>query len=111
MTMPSKSKDYTYSDYCTWDDGSRWELIDGAPDLIVEVLSPSTAKLDRFIKFQKYLRSGVRGYWIVDPDMQTVEVCILRNGEYTAHKYMDSDSISISALEVCVISLKDVFVQ
>ena len=44
----------------------------GAPDLIVEILSPSTRKKDCTLKVQKYMNAGVREYWIVDPDKKAV---------------------------------------
>ena len=46
----------------------------GAPDLVVEVLSPSSSTRDRTLKMSLYARSGVREYWIVDPKLQCVEV-------------------------------------
>ncbi len=46
----------------------------GAPDLIVEVLSQSTARTDRLVKFGAYERAGVREYWLVDPRTHSVEV-------------------------------------
>lgn len=46
----------------------------GAPDLVVEVLSPSTGRYDRTIKKETYARAGVREYWIVDPGNRVVEV-------------------------------------
>ena len=46
----------------------------GAPDLVVEILSPSTAHRDRGIKLDLYARSGVRQYWIVDPVEDVVDV-------------------------------------
>ena len=46
----------------------------GAPDLVVEVLSPSTAHYDLKEKFRVYERSGVREYWIVEPEMNSVEI-------------------------------------
>ena len=41
--------------------------IEGAPDLVVEVLSPSTARMDRLLKLNRYAEAGVREYWLVDP--------------------------------------------
>ncbi|MFZ4815005.1 MAG: Uma2 family endonuclease [Phototrophicaceae bacterium] len=46
----------------------------GAPDLVVEVLSPTTAKYDRQTKFNAYAAAGVREYWVVDPLHNTLEV-------------------------------------
>jgi Uma2 family endonuclease len=46
----------------------------GPPDLCIEILSPSTAKRDRGVKFELYERHGVREYWLVEPDLKFVEV-------------------------------------
>src|SRR5260370_42384073 len=54
----------------------------GAPDLVVEVASPSTAAYDRLTKYDIYARSGVAEYWIVKPTSRTVEVLVLEDGEY-----------------------------
>ncbi|MBK8027598.1 MAG: Uma2 family endonuclease [Chloroflexi bacterium] len=54
----------------------------GAPELVVEVLSPSTAKIDRMQKFRAYERHGVREYWIADPANETLEVWLLRDGKF-----------------------------
>ncbi|MCI6100097.1 MAG: Uma2 family endonuclease [Selenomonas sp.] len=52
----------------------KTDAIYGAPDLVVEVLSPSTARNDRGPKLQVYGRAGVREYWIISPLARTVEV-------------------------------------
>lgn len=54
----------------------------GAPDLIVEVLSPSTADRDLGLKRTLYARSGVREYWIVDPEREQIEVHVLGEDGY-----------------------------
>lgn len=55
-----------------------------APDLAVEVLSPSTEARDRGVKFEDYAAHGVAEYWIVDPDAETVEQYVLDDaGDYT----------------------------
>jgi len=56
--------------------------IHGAPDLIVEVLSPSTAKNDKGYKKDLYEQSGVKEYWIVDPAMRSIEAYLLEDGRY-----------------------------
>lgn len=56
--------------------------IEGAPLLVVEILSPSTRRRDRGIKMRRYAALGVQHYWIVDPDSQTIECWRLEGGEY-----------------------------
>jgi len=81
----------------------------GAPDIVIEILSPATARLDKMLKFNKYLRAGVREYWIVDPDTKTVSTYILKNGEYMARAYGDADTVPVYVLEGCRIDLQGVF--
>lgn len=50
------------------------QYLDGAPDLVVEVLSPSTRKKDMTIKLDKYANAGVREYWVIDPKKESVVV-------------------------------------
>ena len=56
--------------------------IHGAPDLVVEVLSPSTAMKDRTVKLATYAKHGVKEYWLVDPRGKTIEVYHLKEGAY-----------------------------
>lgn len=62
---------------CQLVDGKYWQ---GAPDLVIEILSPSTARRDRGIKFDLYQQHGVREYWIAEPEQKYVEV-YAREGE------------------------------
>lgn len=54
----------------------------GAPDLVVEVVSPGGGVMDRIAKYAVYARAGIPEYWIVKPERQTVEVSLLEVGEY-----------------------------
>ncbi|MCB0184335.1 MAG: Uma2 family endonuclease [Caldilineaceae bacterium] len=54
----------------------------GAPTLIVEVISPSSIRLDRQTKFNAYEQAGVLEYWLVNPKVRSVEVYTLSHGEY-----------------------------
>jgi Uma2 family endonuclease len=56
-----------------------------APDWICEILSPSTARTDRVLKMPIYAREGVRHLWLVDPDLQTLEVYALDNSRDQPH--------------------------
>jgi Uma2 family endonuclease len=53
---------------------------EGPPDLVVEILSASTAERDRGIKLDRYRLYGVREYWVVDPETRTIEVWDLATG-------------------------------
>jgi len=54
----------------------------GAPDWLLEVLSPSTAAHDQIAKRRTYERAGVREYWLVHPSDRTLTVYVLENGQY-----------------------------
>ena len=82
----------------------------GAPDLVVEVLSPSTQRHDRLVKLDLYQRAGVREYWIVSPEEQTVQVLLLRGGLLLPHElYGPEDIAKVNVLEGCFVELSKVF--
>lgn len=56
--------------------------IEGAPLLVVEILSPSTRARDRGVKMRRYAELGVAHYWIVDPDAATIECLRLAESQY-----------------------------
>jgi Uma2 family endonuclease len=58
------------------------QYVEGAPDLVVEILSPSNWSYDREEKFRLYEEAGVPEYWIVDPRIKSVEVFVLEADEY-----------------------------
>ena len=81
----------------------------GAPDLVIEILSPSTARMDRILKLRKYREAGVREYWIVDPELDYLHVGVLKDGEFVFAEYDKDEIAPISVLEGCEINLADVF--
>jgi len=81
----------------------------GVPDMVVEILSPSTSQYDLTTKFNRYLKAGIREYWIVDPKNRTLAVNILKDGTYITHAYTDEETAPVLVLEGCVIDLSDVF--
>ena len=182
---------FTYGDYLTWDDGERWELIDGvpynmspaprarhqrilgelhrqvanwlfgkqcqvflapydvrlpeadendnlvetvvqpdllvicdrdkldeagcrgAPDLIIEILSPGTAHKDLKVKFDRYERAGVREYWIVDPVGATVQIFTLGpEGKYgRPEAFGTGDQVKVGLFPELEIDLAAVFAE
>ena len=84
--------------------------VQGAPDLVVEVLSPSTESVDRGYKRELYARHGVGEYWLVDPDARTVTVLRLGDGEYeTAGTYGPGQALASPTLEGLTIDVDEVF--
>lgn len=83
--------------------------IKGAPDLIVEVFSPSTFKRDMGIKKKLYARHGVQEYWIVDPGHETVDVFLLKGKEFDGKRYRLKDTISSSVIQDLRIGAKEIF--
>lgn len=82
----------------------------GAPDLVMEILSPSTQRHDRLTKFNLYQRAGVREYWIIDTNSKSVQVFVLEDGRYTAKDFGTAgDKLKVNVLEDCTIDLSRVF--
>ena len=74
------------------------KYIDGAPDLVVEVLSPSTAYYDLWRKKQIYEAAGVKEYWLVDPIERRIEVHANEDGHFTLFHRVESDGAIQSKL-------------
>ena len=75
------------------------DYIRGAPDLLVEILSPSTERRDRIVKRNLYARHGVGEYWLVDPYAKTITVLLLgANGYDTYAVFGAGDTLTSPAL-------------
>ena len=82
----------------------------GAPDLIIEILSPSTQRHDRVTKFNLYQRAGVREYWVVDPVKKDAQSFVLEDRHYIAKEYGTSgDQMKVNVLDDCTLDLSLVF--
>lgn len=83
----------------------------GAPDMVVEILSPSTQRHDQLVKLGLYQRAGVQEYWIVDPENKTVRVMLLDGGgAFQIHEiYSREDVAKVNVLDGCYIDLSKVF--
>lgn len=83
----------------------------GSPDLIIEIVSPSTLKKDLKEKFYLYEKAGVKEYWIVYPDEKTIVAYILNeDGKYGRPEvYSEEDTIKVKVLEFLEIDLNDIF--
>ncbi len=84
--------------------------VQGAPDLVVEILSPSTAERDRRFKRALYARYGVSEYWLVDPDARTVTVLLLGASDFeeVAH-YGAGETLTSPTLPGFTVDLDDLF--
>ena len=96
----SRAREHTITD----------ENVRGAPDLVIEILSPSTADRDVGYKHDLYSRHGVLEYWIVDPMAQTVAVHRQRGGRLElAGTFGRRDSLGTTLLEGLQLDLDDIF--
>ena len=88
----------------------RTQYVEGVPDLIVEILSPSNASYDRETKFELYQKAGVPEYWLVDYEAQTVEIFTLVKGTYTlTGHYTGDDKVTSTQLSGFKITVKSLF--
>lgn len=84
----------------------------GVPDMIVEVLSPSTALKDKTVKLRAYKVSGVQEYWIVDGSNQIVEVYMLSENVFGEPQiYGNNETIKVGIFSDLKICLQDIFNQ
>ena len=84
----------------------------GAPDLVVEILSPGNNKRELKNKFEVYEEAGVKEYWVIHPNEQTLLIYSLIDGKYQASRFFVSgDEITSACLPGFSLDLEDVFGQ
>ncbi|MDC3411888.1 Uma2 family endonuclease [Aquibacillus sp. 3ASR75-11] len=83
----------------------------GSPDMVIEIISPSTARKDKIEKFNKYEQAGVKEYWIVEPQEKIVSVFTLqKNNKYgRPDMYAEEDIVHVSIFDDLAIDLKLTF--
>lgn len=84
--------------------------VQGAPDLVVEILSPSTASSDWTVKRELYAKHGVKEFWIVAPDARLVWLMLLRGDDYdVVGIYGDGQTVTSTVIKGFSVNLSDIF--
>jgi len=125
LEISKKKGDYVVPDFFVICDRSKQKKdgVYGAPDLIVEVLSPGTAEYDRGEKKELYQLNDVKEYWIIEPNNRSIEVYLLKDGVYkldALYRLPDEDepeefkenaktSFSVGLFPDMKVNLEDVF--
>ncbi|MPW24277.1 Uma2 family endonuclease [Alkalibaculum sp. M08DMB] len=83
----------------------------GTPTLVIEISSPSTSRIDRVLKFNKYEKSGIKEYWIVDPDGKYVNIFTLQEDQRYGRpeSYTEEAKVKVSVFPNLLIDLSQVF--
>jgi Uma2 family endonuclease len=85
--------------------------VDGAPDLVVEIVSPSNTHSELFLKYQYYMQAGVREYWTIDPERKKVQVHIYEDGHYISTLYEKNDHVAVTILPGLNIALEELWAR
>lgn len=85
------------------------KFVSGAPDLVVEVISETTAKVDRAAKLKLYARYGVQEYWIIDPGTQSAEIYMLQESVKPIRQVRAEDSLTSRLLPGFNLPLRELF--
>lgn len=118
VILPIKGKDFLQSDKIVQPDIVVVCDVDkikekgcfGAPDLIIEIISPHTSKKDIQLKYEIYEESGVNEYWIVEPINQTIEVFILVDEKYQrVTTYVQDDVFESIAVPGIIVDMMEIF--
>jgi hypothetical protein len=83
----------------------------GAPDLVVEILSPSNTALEMERKFELYRQAGVREYWVIAPEHKTLHAYRFETGQIGTRSYGSSDTAQVEIFPGLAIPLEPVFAE
>lgn len=82
----------------------------GAPDFVAEILSPSTARKDRYIKLSKYMNAGVRECWLVDPEQKRIYVHEWKREDAFAKTYTFDEEVSVGIFDgECKLDFREIY--
>ena len=86
------------------------ENIKGAPDFVIEILSPSTAYYDLIEKKETYARFGIKEYWIVDPKKERIDIFLNKENEFELKQRLDQKGVAKSeVLKGFQVEVKEIF--
>jgi len=83
----------------------------GAPDLVVEILSPANRAIEKQRKFQLYQEAGVREYWVLDPEHKTLQVYNFKDNVIFPKTYRSTDTAKVGIFPDLEIALEPVFAE
>lgn len=112
IAKPGKDTTVVQPDLCVICDASKLDKLGckGAPDLIIEVLSPGNSKHEMKTKFELYEESGVKEYWIIEPQTRMVLVYVLESGKYKGLKpFSEGEDIQCVLFPHLHIRVDDIF--
>jgi len=87
------------------------EGCEGAPDLVIEILSPSNTAIEMHRKLGLYQDAGVREYWVIDPDQKLIEIYRLINDHYEPYMLRLGDTVQSPLFSGLAIPVKTIFDQ
>jgi Uma2 family endonuclease len=86
------------------------KFVEGAPDLVIEIISPSSLDIDTTEKKELYARFGVPEYWIVAPELKLIEVFSLEGGTYKLNNFaLESGTVTSRLLPGFSVALETIF--
>lgn len=97
VNIDAEDKDWVEPDISVICDPSKLDDrgCNGAPDWVIEIVSPGSKRMDYFIKLFKYQTAGVKEYWIVDPDKNRVMVYLYEKDEINVYDFADEIPVGI----------------